>query len=116
MKHLIFAALTLGFISCTEISKKQYISSYESFINEASDKYSHFDDKMRNEADEKFKQFSEVEYKKYISNLTAEERAKVNQLTGKYYAIVAKQKGTELTREFENLVDKTKGVLNELNK
>lgn len=114
MKYLLLAFLTIGLWSCSDFSKNQYITSYEDFVKEASAKYRDYDDQKRNESDEKFKQFSEVEYKKYEGNFTPEEKAKINQLTGKYYAIVAKQKANSVTKELENLLDKTKGVLDEL--
>jgi hypothetical protein len=114
MKYLLLAFMAIAFWSCTDFSKNQYITSYEDFVKEASTNYINYDDQKRKESDEKFQQFSEVDYKKYEGNFTPEEKAKVNQLAGKYYAIVAKQKATSVTKELENLLDKTKGVLDEL--
>ncbi len=116
MKYIFLSILTFWLSSCADFSKNQYVSEYENFVTDLSGKYASYDEKSRLAAEEKFKQFSEVEYKKYEANMTADEKTKVNNLTGKCYAIMAKQKATQITKEFENLLDKTKGVLEELNK
>jgi hypothetical protein len=117
MKLFLFAFFTcIILFGCGDFSKGQYISSYEAFVTEASDKYKDYTEAERTAADAKFKKFSEEDFNKFKANFTPEEKAKVNQLTGKFYAIVAKQKATQISNEINNLLDKTKGVLEEINK
>ncbi len=116
MKLFYTSLLAILFFSCGDFTKANYISSYEKFVNDASEHYATYSDKERQEADLKFKKYSEEDLLKYKADLSPEEKAHINQLTGKYYAIVAKQKAGQISDELKDVMQKAKGVLDEIAK
>ena len=105
----------LVFLSCEGIYKTSFLENYNQFIEDLKKNQSSYTEAQWDEAATKFKNFTEVEYPKYKDAMTAEERSKYNALNGKYYGIVAKHKAGEVSRELEDLLNQTKGLLDEMN-
>ncbi|MFM2393885.1 MAG: hypothetical protein RLZZ546_1867 [Bacteroidota bacterium] len=116
MRYLLFFILIVVFGSCESMQKASFLSNYESFINETKEKGHTYTSNQWDETEKKFKQFTEVDYPALKESLTSEEKAKYNQLTGKYYVIYAKKQTSGAVEEIKNLLEKTKGALDEIDK
>lgn len=116
MRHLLFFCIFLLLSSCESMKKASFLSSYESFINDLKEKGASYDAKKWTETEEKFKQFTEVDYPAIKESLTPEERSKYNQLTGKYYIIYAKKQTSGAADEIKDLLEKAKGAIEEIEK
>jgi hypothetical protein len=103
--------------ACTEsISKVVYIHNYESWIIKLKSEYKKYNDSDWSRIDEEFKQFSETEYNKYKDDFTEQERQKVDNITGQYFAIVVKYNAGKVKNEVKSILDKADGMINELQK
>ncbi|MBL0053077.1 MAG: hypothetical protein IPP29_17000 [Bacteroidetes bacterium] len=100
MKQVLMmcAVLMLQASACTNISlsKSDYIRNYEVWITQLKIKYKNCKDDDWVKKESEFKSFSENMYSKYKDEFTEEERRQVDNLTGQYYAVVAKHKGNQL--------------------
>jgi hypothetical protein len=104
---VISLILVVFVVSCSDIGKSSYISSFERFVNSVSEKQESYTNEDWEKADLKFEQFSDTDYQKYVRKLTQEEKQKIGKLKGKYLAIRAKS----ATNDF---IDNIQDALNEL--
>ena len=122
MKHqkqfiIMVAVLLLVAAACTSsLTKQVYISNYETWINKLKTEYKEYkkDDWSNAEAD--FKKFSESEYNRFKDQLTEEERERLDNLTGQYYAVLAKYKANQVKGELKSIMNKAQAMFEELKK
>jgi hypothetical protein len=118
MKNFIMVAVLLLFTTaCAQsLTKEGYIQKYQSWITFLEENYLNYQDAdwIRAEAD--FKLYSETEYNRFKDDFSPEERVQVDQLTGQYYAILAKHKARQLNEQLKTMINNVHGILNELNK
>lgn len=118
MKNLIMAAALLLFATaCSQsLTKEGYIRKYQSWITSLEQKYPNYQDADWIHAEADFKMYSETEYNRFKNDFSPEERKQVYQLTGQYYAILAKYKTHQVTEELNSMIENVHGMLNELKK
>ncbi|MBK8701493.1 MAG: hypothetical protein IPN29_18885 [Saprospiraceae bacterium] len=117
MRYILLLFLATLMVSCGDSFKRtSFLNEYENFVESLAKNGASYDEKKWQEAEEKFRQYSEMEYPKFKEGFTPEERTKYNSLTGRYYGLLAKHKASSISRELEGLLEQTKGVLNELQK
>ena len=98
---LIFIALLT--FSCSFFDNKNtYIEDYSEFINEVSISGENFSDKQWSDSDSLYLLYSTNYYEKYKSELTKNERNKVNKLTGEYIALRAVSVGKGIVSDIED--------------
>jgi len=117
-KYFIMAAVLLLFATaCAQsLTKEGYIQKYQSWITSLEENHLNYQDAdwIRAEAD--FKLYGETEYNRFKDEFSPEERIQVDQLTGQYYAILAKHKAHQLNEQLKTMINNVHGMLNELNK
>lgn len=117
-KNFIMAAVLLLFATaCAQsLTKEGYIQKYQSWITSLEENHLNYQDAdwIRAEAD--FKLYSETEYNRFKDEFSPEERIQVDQLTGQYYAILAKHKAHQFNEQLKTMINNVHGMLNELNK
>jgi hypothetical protein len=118
MKYtFIICSIILSSLSCKEaIFKGQYISNFESFVEDVRKNSKEYTEADWKASEEKFKFYAETEFEKFKNDLSSEEKSKVNTLKGNYYAIYAKGKANKLGDELKDLLQQAEGVLNEIEK
>lgn len=119
MKNVfLFFAFTLSTLfSCKEaLFKEQYVSNFESFIEDIRKNQSNFSKEDWKAKEEQFKFFTEVEYNKFKDDLTSEQKAKINSLKGNFYTLYAKGKAGELGDQLKDLLQQAEGALEEIEK
>jgi len=67
-------------------------------------------------AEADFKRYSQGEYNRFKDQFTEEERERIDNLTGQYYAMLAKYKTNQLKGELKSIMNKAKGMFEELKK
>jgi len=110
---LFFAAIFLVY-SCDSLQKNNFISSFNTFISNTEMNYKNFNDKDWEEADFKYKNFVEIEYKKYYTKFSDDENKQVNILIGKYQALKLKSSITEVKNTILNKIEQVKTIVNEV--
>lgn len=118
MKYtFIFAIYFMSFSSCKEaIFKQQYVSNFETFIEELRKDHIKYTEEDWKKAEEKFKFLSETEFEKFKNDLSNEDKSKINTLKGNYFGIYTKHKAGELGDELKDLLKQAEGVLDEIEK
>lgn len=118
MKYtLILVTLFFSLTSCKEaLFKEQYVSNFENFLEEFRENHAAYNEEDWKKAEEKYKYYAETEYEKFKNDLTQEQKGKVNNLKGSYYAIFTKHKAGELGEELKELLQQAEGALNEIEK
>ena len=105
-----------GIISCKNESKESFMESFESFMAEVdsgSKKYSNVD--WQN-ADEQFANFKDNQLPIWEDTMTPDEKAKVNEMIGKYRAQEVKRGIKDFKNQVNDVIDQTKTMFNELSK
>lgn len=118
IKNLIMvAALLLLATGCTQsLTKEGYMRKYQSWITSLEHDYKNYKDDDWRHAEADFRMYSETEYNRFKDDFSPQERKQVDQLTGQYYAVLAKYKTHEVTEELKSMIDNAQGMLNELKK
>ena len=112
------AVLLLIVTACTNslLTKPDYISNYETWIKNLKDNYKEYKRPDWSKAEADFKKYSEGEYNRFKDQLTEEEREKVDNLTGQYYAVLAKYKANQVKGELKSIITKVQSMFEELKK
>lgn len=116
-----FLLLLTGFLTLTtacenSFTKARYLRSYESWIRNLEIEYKQFTDEDWLRAETDFNRFSKIEYTKYEEGLTAEERERVDYLTGCYFAIKTKYQASKIEAKLNSMINKARGFMDELQK
>lgn len=111
--------IALFAVSCSFFDNKNtYLEDYSEFINEVSISGENFSDKQWSDSDSLYLLYSTNYYEKYKSELTKNERNKVNKLTGEYIALRAVSVGKGIVSDIEDfgiqMESMIEAVLNEL--
>lgn len=116
-KIMVVMVLILFISACTKpISKIIYMHNYEAWIIKLKSEYKSYNDSDWSRIDEEFREYSETDYNKYKNDFTEEERQKVDNITGQYFAIVVKYNAGKVKNEVKSILDKADGMINELQK
>ena len=114
---ILVSVLLLFVIACTEsFTKDGYIRNYEAWVSTLKLHYKVYKDSDWSRAEAEFKRYSETEYNRFKDDLTPEERQKVDRLAGQYYAMLAKYKANQVKDEINSMMNKAKGMFEELQK
>ena len=109
--------LLLAAAACTDpLTKPDYISSYEAWINKLKVEYKEYKKADWSKAEADFKRYSHGEYNRFKDQFTEEERERIDNLTGQYYAMLAKYKTNQVKGELKSIMNKAKGMFEELKK
>jgi len=100
--------------SCKNIQKDLFISDLNSLVTDVDQETKYHKSIKWEETDLKFQEFMESDYNKYKSEMSPEERSKVNKLIGKYYAIRMKAGINDLKNEFQDALEQGKGLADEI--
>lgn len=100
--------------SCKNIQKDLFISDLNSLFNNVDQEIKDHKAIKWEETDLKFQEFIESDYNKYKSEMSPEERSKVNKLIGKYYAIRMKTGINDLKNEFQDALEQGEGMIDEI--
>ena len=117
--HIISCTLLLLLLSaCTNISvsKSEYISTYESWVEQLKSNYKNYNESDWAKVEKEFNAYNQQEYNKYKDQLTDSERMKVDNLTGQYYAVFAKYQGIRIKQEMKSIFNEVDGMVKELQK
>lgn len=109
--------LLLFATACTQpFTKQVYIQNYQTWIASLKQEYKGYKkaDWARTEAT--FRRYSETEYTRFKDDFTQEERQTIDNLTGQYYAVLAKYKAGQVKDELNSFINKAKGMFEELKK
>ena len=121
MRFTLFVIL-FSLFSCKNMNKESYISNYELFVNKVelnSENYT-LNDWSKN--DSLFEIYSVNLFNEYESQLTSEERDKINNLTGKYTGLRISNFGKDIYKsiedfgaQFESMLETISEELNHIN-
>jgi len=121
MRYSLFIIL-FSFFSCTNMTKESYILNYETFVNDIELKSEDFSTNDWSKNDSLFELYSSQLFNEYESQLTAEERDKINSLTGKYTGLRISNFGKDIYKsiedfgsQFESMLETISEELNQLN-
>ena len=122
MKHqkqlLIMVAVLLLAAACTNSlsTKQDYISNYEAWVKNLKANYKAYKKPDWSIAEADFKRYSEADYNRFKDQFTDEERELVDNLTGQYYAVLAKYKANQMKGELKSIMNKAQAMFEELKK
>jgi hypothetical protein len=115
MKKIILNIITSFFVilavSCNDIGKSFYVSSFKRFVTSVSEKQDSYTDEDWEKADLMFEQFSDIDYQKYARKLTKEEKQEIGKLKGKYLAIRTKSAANSFMDNLQDALDQLGGVV-----
>ena len=121
MRYTLFVIL-FSLFSCKNMTKESYISNYESFVNKVELNYENFSLNDWSEKDSLFEIYSINLFNEYESQLTSEERNKINNLTGKYTGLRVSNLGKDIFKsiedfgsQFESMLETISEELNHIN-
>lgn len=104
------------------MTKESYILNYETFVNDIELKSEDFSTNDWSKNDSLFELYSSQLFNEYESQLTAEERDKINNLTGKYTGLRISNFGKDIYKsiedfgsQFESMLETISEELNQLN-
>ena len=121
MRYILFVIL-FSLFSCKNMTKESYISNYESFVNKVELNYENYSLNDWSEKDSLFEIYSVNLFNEYESQLTSEERNKINNLTGKYTGLRVSNLGKDIFKsiedfgsQFESMLETISEELNHIN-
>lgn len=121
MRYVLFIIL-LSFFSCSNMTKESYILNYESFVNKVELNYENYSLNDWSKKDSLFEIYSVNLFNEYESQLTSEERNKINNLTGKYTGLRISNFGKDIYKsiedfgsQFESMLETISEELNQIN-
>ena len=104
------------------MTRESYIKNYESFVNEVELNSENFSSNDWSKNDSLFEMYSVNLFNEYESQLSAEERSKINNLTGKYTGIRVSNLGKDIYKgiedfgaQFESMLEIISKELNQIN-
>ncbi len=105
-----------GFISCKNDSKESFMEGFESFMTEVDSGSKNYSNVDWQNADEQFANFKDNQFPIWEDSMTPDEKAKVNEMIGKYQAQVVKRGIKDFKNQVNDVIDQTKTMFNELTK
>jgi len=84
MKNLVYIIAIIA-VSCSPLSKEQYLKNYESFLSDIAENHRSYTDKDWEKKNEKFRMFSEVWFEKFKADFTWQERLKITGYQAKFH-------------------------------
>lgn len=109
MKHLSYFVLCclIGLAACTTpLSKEEYLSQFERFIERTEENHKKYKQKDWEWADAKFEKYNSEWYLKFRDDFTFEDQIKIKGLILKYHALKNKEGLGDMLRDlFKNDVD-----------
>jgi hypothetical protein len=105
----IFAVVFL--CSCVFYSKNDYLKDLASFVADVEANYLNYSDADWETADEKYREYTQVHYEKYKSELTSLDRKKIGKAKGKYNALKLKYQGKQLIDNISGGIEQVQGVI-----
>jgi hypothetical protein len=121
MRYTLFVIL-FSLFSCKNMTKESYISNYELFINKVELNSENYTLNDWSKKDSLFEIYSVNLFNEYKSQLTSEERNKINNLTGKYTGLRISNFGKDIYKsiedfgsQFESMFETISEELNHIN-
>ena len=111
---LCYLSCMIALPSCTRDSKEDFIANINSFISEVDSKAAEYSEIDWQNADEQFLDYKDNQFPLWEDIMTPIEKAKVNELIGKYQAMQIKRGLHNLKNKIENTLDQTKAIFKEL--
>jgi len=110
---LVFMCMVL---SCHNESKESFIENFGSFILDLDSNAKKYSEVDWQNADEQFVEFKDSQLPMWESLMNSSEKEKVNIMIGKYQALQIKRGIKDLKNQFNDMIDQSKTMLNELSK
>ena len=121
MRYTLFVIL-FSLFSCKNMTKESYISNYELFVNKVELNSENYTLNDWSKKDSLFEIYSVNLFNEYKSQLTSEERNKINNLTGKYTGLRISNFGKDIYKsiedfgsQFESMFETISEELNHIN-
>jgi hypothetical protein len=114
IKYLFLFIVFLNLNGCISVQKKSYIDNFETFVSDVEANYKTYSEKDWEEADLKYENFTEVDYKKYNNSLTESENSHLNTLIGKYEAIKLKAGILGIKSQLQNSIQQASTFIDEI--
>lgn len=111
---LLLSLLSLVIGSCHRESKDTFISNLNEFIGEVESNAIYYSDADWEVANAQFQDFNENQFSMWEETMTPSEKAKVNELIGKYQAMQIKRGLHNLKNKIENTLEQTKSMFKEI--
>ncbi len=111
---LLLSLLSLVIGSCHRESKDTFISNLNEFIGEVESNATYYSDADWEVANAQFQDFNENQLSMWEETMTPSEKAKVNELIGKYQAMQIKRGLHNLKNKIENTLEQTKSMFKEI--
>lgn len=111
---LLLSLLSLVIGSCHRESKDTFISNLNEFIGEVESNATDYSDADWEVANAQFQDFNENQLSMWEETMTPSEKAKVNELIGKYQAMQIKRGLHNLKNKIENTLEQTKSMFKEI--
>ena len=99
--YLVFS-LSLFIASCSPMSKESYLKQYAQFIDEISNNSENYSENDWKKADEKFKNFDDVWYKKFKAEMDLGEKLKTTQYNIQYLIYRNKRAASDVFSKYFN--------------
>ncbi len=111
---LLLSLLSLVIGSCHRESKDTFISNLNEFIGEVESNATYYSAADWEVANAQFQDFNENQLSMWEETMTPSEKAKVNELIGKYQAMQIKRGLHNLKNKIENTLEQTKSMFKEI--
>ncbi len=92
------------------------MEGFESFMTEVDSGSKNYSNVDWQNADEQFANFKDNQFPIWEDSMTPDEKAKVNEMIGKYQAQVVKRGIKDFKNQVNDVIDQTKTMFNELTK
>lgn len=93
------------------LTKADYLSSFNSFVEEVKRNYPSYDDSDWEWADKKYDLFTGREYEYYEGTYTAKEKEEIGRLKGAYAKVKIKKTAGDVKEGLKEVISSGKGVL-----
>ena len=109
---LLITGLFFTLQSCE--SKQSFMSKFDSFVSETSTNYKNYSETDWAKADTTYAHFDKEYSNKWNKDFTPDEKARFNELKGKYLAIKVKAGLLDLKNGLKDLMEQSKSFVEEL--